>query len=113
MSEFQPYQRVQHIYMPSVKGLEKGTCHIFPKLDGANGSIWLSSSDKNTTTVRCASRRFELPHEHNKQGFYEWVQQNATYLEKVLSEWPQGYKIYGEWLVLNVITFYDPDAYKK
>ncbi len=51
MSEFRKYMHVERYGNDEVQGIEIGTCYIFPKLDGTNGSVWLQDDQ-----VCCGSR---------------------------------------------------------
>jgi len=124
---FRQYQHLERYNSALTEKItHEGPCHIFPKLDGANGSVWLhaalddneSNSLGNTsrtadTILRCGSRRHELSINNNNRGFFQWVHKHSQQLEGALREWPLGYRIYGEWLVSHSIKYYNKDAYNK
>ena len=53
--EFKKYQHVERYGTREVEGIEFGMCHIFPKIDGTNGSMWLSDCG-----IRYGSRKRAL-----------------------------------------------------
>lgn len=48
---FHPYQHVEKLGTAEVDGILDGTVYVFPKLDGANASVWLDDGE-----VKCGSR---------------------------------------------------------
>ena len=40
--EFKKYQHIERLGTLEVEGIELGTCYVFPKIDGTNGSnlVW-------------------------------------------------------------------------
>ena len=67
--EFKKYQHLERIGTVEVEGIEQGTCYCFPKLDGSNGSIWLSDDN----TLGCGSRNRELSMDDDNAGFMAWA----------------------------------------
>ena len=43
MTDFIKYQHIERWGMDEVEGIEIGTCHVFPKLDGTNASVYLDN----------------------------------------------------------------------
>jgi hypothetical protein len=66
MNEFKKYQHVERMGTVETEGILNGLVYIFPKIDGANGSIWF---DPYTNTIKCGSRKSELNTEHTNRGF--------------------------------------------
>jgi hypothetical protein len=89
-----------------VQGIELGTCHIFPKLDGTNASVWIDGEDN------CAgSRNRQLTLKKDNAGFYAKVKDHVL-LNKMLRTEP-SLRPYGEWLVPHNIKTYNEDAWRK
>lgn len=106
--EFKKYQKVRRLGDIYTEGLLDGIVHIFPKLDGANGSVWY---DEDEQKVKCGSRNLELNEEKQNQGFYDYVMGNEE-LIKLVKTYPT-LRFYGEWLVPHSIKNYKKDAWKK
>ncbi len=62
--EFKKYQHIERLGTTETEGIEFGTCHIFPKIDGTNGSVWLADGG-----VRFGSRKRELTEDFDNSGF--------------------------------------------
>ena len=45
--DFVKYQHVERLGVDEVDGIELGVCHVFPKIDGTNSSVWQRGDDKN------------------------------------------------------------------
>ena len=76
MMQFEKYQHVERLGKSGVSNILDGICHIFPKIDGTNGQIWLEDG-----VVKAGSRRRELSLEHDNQGFCAWVLQQKNIKE--------------------------------
>jgi len=97
--QFRKYMHIERLGSDVVQDILKGTCYIFPKLDGANASIWLGDDGK----VKCGSRNKELSQIDDLRGFWQWVQCNeelTEYFDKRPSD-----VIHGEWLVSHNIKY--------
>lgn len=102
---FQRYQHVARFGHEDVEDIQLGTCYVFPKIDGTNGSIWWSGE------IRAGSRNRELSLENDNQGFYKHVIQDTRYFR--LLELNPSLTLYGEWLVPHTLKTYREDAWRK
>lgn len=107
MAVFKKYQHVERLGATEVDGILDGTCHIFTKLDGANGSVWLDKTNR----IRCGSRNTELSETVTNRGFMQWVLQNEHKFKELFVRYPNVCRVYGEWLVEHQIKYYT--AYNK
>ncbi len=105
---FEKYQKVRRLGDIYTEGILSGRVYVFPKLDGANGSVWY---DHDKGKVLCGSRRVLLTPEKTNQGFYEYVNDNEE-LQKIAKTYPT-LRFYGEWLVPHSIKDYKDDAWNK
>lgn len=111
-SEFRSYQHIERLGTSSIEGLTNGICHIFPKLDGTNASIWW---DKTHSKVACGCRTRELSYETPQQdnyGFCAWVNKPEN-LKRFTAFFVKytNCRLYGEWLVPHTIKTYKQDAW--
>ena len=102
---FEKYQHVTRFGTSEVGGIEAGTCHIFPKLDGTNGSIWFDER------LRCGSRNRELSLAQDNHGFMEAVINDERY--KAFFAAAPHLRLFGEWLVPHTIKTYREEAWRK
>ena len=105
--EFKKYQHLERFGTTEVKQIELGTCHVFPKLDGTNASVWLDENGE----VQAGSRKRHLSLDFDNAGFYAWVKEQSNILE-YLKENPT-HRLYGEWLVPHSLKTYREDAWRK
>ena len=105
--EFRKYQHLERFGTTEVKNIELGTCHVFPKLDGTNASVWLDEHGE----LQAGSRKRHLSLESDNAGFYEWVKDQSNILE-YLKENPK-HRLYGEWLVPHALKTYRDDAWRN
>jgi hypothetical protein len=49
---FRKYMHIEPIYSEEVKDIYSGTCYVFPKLDGSNGSVWLEHDESGECVVK-------------------------------------------------------------
>jgi len=104
---FKKFQHVCRLGTKEVEGIEKGTCYIFPKLDGTNASIWLDGD----VQAGSRTRKLDDSKDGDNAGFYKWVvtQRNiAAYLE----EFPT-HRLFGEWLVPHSLKTYRDSAWRN
>jgi hypothetical protein len=104
--EFKKYMHVERFGTTEVEDIEYGLCHIFPKIDGTNGSIWIDNG-----IIKAGSRNRELVLDNDNQGFYDWVVRQENLLEFFL-EFPEA-RLYGEWLVPHSLKTYRKDAWNR
>lgn len=105
---FKKYQHLERKGTVSVHGIENGVCHIFPKLDGTNGSIWRDSSG----AIKTGSRNRELTEEKDNAGFCAYVNANLKKFQSFFIKNPDV-RLYGEWLVPHTIKTYKENAWRK
>jgi hypothetical protein len=103
---FIKYQHLERYGNTEVEGIEVGTCYVFPKLDGTNGSVWWDDG-----ALRCGSRNRELTLDNDNAGFL-----NAMVVDKAITSFFDHTKnliLYGEWLVPHTLKTYNDDAWRK
>jgi hypothetical protein len=103
---FLKYQHLERYGNTEVEGIEVGTCYVFPKLDGTNGSVWWADG-----ALRCGSRNRELTLDNDNAGFL-----NAMVVDKAITSFFDHTKnliLYGEWLVPHTLKTYNDDAWRK
>lgn len=104
--EFVRYQHVERFGTDEVENIELGVCHVFPKIDGTNSSVWMNDG------VLCAgSRNRTLSLEADNAGFLAEISKHDGVL-KYLEKHPE-HRIYGEWLVPHSLKTYRDDAWRK
>lgn len=103
---FKKYQHLERFGTTSVEGIERGVVHVFPKLDGANGSIWIENGE-----IKAGSRNRELTLENDNAGFYAWVLKQEN-IKKLLLQRPY-LTLYGEWLVPHSLKTYRENSWRK
>ena len=109
MAEFKKYMHIERLGTDEDEGILVGDCYVFPKIDGANGSVWM---DVNKD-IKCGSRKRELSETVTNRGFTEWVKKNEDKFRKLFTEYPQAARVYGEWLVPHVIKHYEKSKYNN
>lgn len=110
MTTFRKYDHVEHLDRPEVAGIEMGTVHIFPKIDGTNASVWL---DLDGMRVQAGSRTRQLTIEADNAGFCAWVNSDDPKAATMRSWLRPGLVVYGEWLVPHTLKAYRSDAWKR
>jgi hypothetical protein len=105
--KFERYQHIEKLISEEVEGILDGEVLIFPKLDGANGSVWLDSNGV-TTGSRNRTLGGDAP---DNQGFDEFVQKQESFKE-FFNKFPD-WRLYGEWLVPHTFKGYRKDAWRK
>jgi hypothetical protein len=103
------YVHLERLGHRNNRGVDLGTCHIFPKLDGTNARIQRSEDRE----LLCGSRNRELSIDDDHFGFTAWVQSNADMLHSVFDALPTGATLYGEWLVPHTLKTYRDEAWRK
>lgn len=107
---FLKYPHLEKLGHREVEGLLAGTCYVFPKLDGTNGSLWFSKDEKR---IKGASRRRVLDLEQGKdnQGFLKTMLKDQR-IENFFRKYP-SLRLFGEWLVPHSLKTYRKDAWRK
>lgn len=86
---FIKYQHVERFGNLEVQNIELGLCHIFPKIDGTNASVWLENGEIKAgrmKTIKEIFGVFKMIYEIDKQF------QNMT--KELASEITEAYKVY-------------------
>jgi hypothetical protein len=106
--EFKKYQHVERFGNEEVEGIENGTCYIFYKIDGTNGSIW-----HNGIEIKAGSRNREIDPSSDNQGFFNsGITPFYGKYESFFKKYPE-LRLYGEWLVPHSLKTYSETAWKK
>jgi len=106
--DFKKYQHVERFGNEEVEGIENGTCYIFYKIDGTNGSIWADGGE-----IKAGSRNREIYSEDDNQGFYrDGLLKNENKYKLFFSKYPE-LRLCGEWLVPHSLKTYSETAWKK
>ncbi|MDY6957692.1 MAG: RNA ligase family protein [Halobacteriota archaeon] len=112
---FRKYDHVERWGHPDTEGIEIGTVHVFPKLDGTNASVW-KVSDAQNVKIGCGSRTREVGiYDENgwrdNAGFAKWAQQNQAFID-LFTQFPEWH-LYGEWLVPHTLRTYRDEAWHR
>ena len=105
--EFKKYQHIERFGTTEVEGIEFGKCYIFPKIDGTNSSVWLTSD----LDIGCGSRKRTLSLDNDNAGFMAWAISQENILE-FLMKYPY-LRLFGEWLVPHSLKTYRSSAWNK
>ena len=103
---FRKYQHVERFGTDEVDGIHLGTCHVFPKIDGTNGSVWNEDGE-----IKAGSRNRELSIDNDNAGFYAYILEHPG-IRRYLTDHPD-HLLYGEFLVKHTIKTYRDDAWRK
>ena len=104
--EFQKYMHVEKLGNTEVDGIELSKVHVFPKLDGTNGSLWMDN-----LKLCGGSRNRLLALDNDNHGFFDYAINKDQYINFFL-KFP-NFKLYGEWLVPHTLKTYRESAWKK
>ncbi len=117
---FLKYPHLEKYGNEAVADIDFGVCHIFPKLDGTNASVWYEDGK-----IICGSRNRQLnwklstpdvettegDNQSDNAGFAAWMKEQK-HIHLFLIENPTLI-LYGEWLVPHTLKTYRPYAWKK
>lgn len=107
---FKKYIHLERLGSQEVDGIEFGICHVFPKLDGTNASVWLGENG----WPQFGSRSRTLSEEADNHGFRNTIlgdDETRLRLVDVLHKHPD-WNIYGEWLVPHTLKSYREEAWE-
>lgn len=106
--EFRRYQHVEKYDTQSTRGIEIGTCYVFPKIDGTNSSTWINEGE-----IQAGSRSRHLgdTKERDNAGFCKWARLQTSIMN-LHTDHPD-LRLYGEWLVPHSLKTYRDEAWKK
>lgn len=102
---FIKYQHLERLGTIETEGIDKGTCYIFPKIDGTNSSLWWDRG------LQAGSRNRHLTLENDNAGFYEWAVRQGNIIN-LFFLYPD-LRLYGEWLVPHTLKTYQDSAWRK
>jgi len=105
--DFKKYQHVERFGTNEVEGIEFGTCYVFPKIDGTNGSIWMDEH----LNIQCGSRRRHLTEDQDNANFWHHAISDLR-LDAFFMKNPE-LRLFGEWLVPHSLKTYREDAWRK
>jgi len=100
------YIHLERFGTDEVDGINIGECHIFPKLDGTNASVWYHDGG-----IACGSRNRLLAVDDDNAGFCAWANGQEN-LIRMASENP-ALRFFGEWLVPHSLKTYREDAWRR
>jgi hypothetical protein len=101
------YIHLERFGTDEVDGINIGKCHIFPKIDGTNASVWLEDG------VMCfGSRNRQITPEDDNGGFANWAK-DKVFLKLLLDSLPEGSRVFGEWLIPHSLKTYRADAWRR
>lgn len=104
---FLKYQHIERYGGDETERINMGVCYIFPKLDGANSSIWLQD-DK----LCAGSRNRQLSIEADNAGFLQYIEENEERYRAFFDKFP-FLRLYGEWLVPHTLKTYREEAWRR
>jgi hypothetical protein len=104
---FKKYMHLERFGNDEVQGIELGLCHIFPKIDGTNASLWSGIGG-----LLCGgSRTRKLSIEEDNAGFLAAMEKNENIRMFFLEH--SELRLYGEWLVPHSLKTYSDEAWRK
>ena len=106
MTEFAKYQHIETFGSDEVEAIERGTVHLFPKIDGTNASVWYDERG-----LHFGSRSREITPDDDNQGFAAWASQSDA-LKEYFNRFGH-HRLYGEWLVPHTLKGYREDAWRR
>ena len=103
---FVKYQHIERLNTSATEGINIGTCYIFPKIDGTNGSIWMGKDG----SIEYGSRNRRISINDDNHNFAKTISLNEN-IQKFLNQYPY-LRLYGEWLVPHSLKTYRDDSWK-
>lgn len=103
--EYKKYQHVERFGTIETEGIENGMCYVFPKIDGANASLWWDDG------LQAGSRKRHLTLDNDNAGFLNWAG-NQNRFEHFFADYP-NLRLYGEWLVPHTLKTYQESAWRN
>lgn len=109
MLNFEKYMSLKRFGTQETYGIEKGTCYVFPKLDGTNSSVWYNPE----TGIEAGSRNRHLDEtsKGDNAGFCKWAKAQEN-IKEFLKQYSH-LRLFGEWLVPHSLKTYQEDAWKR
>lgn len=103
---FNKYQHLERLGTSAVDGINLGEAFVFPKLDGANASVWHDGE-----TLCAGSRNRQLSEEQDNAGFYKYVMESSDQFLKYFDRHPDNI-LFGEWMVPHTLKTYREDFWR-
>lgn len=113
---FKKYIHLERLGSQEVDGIECGVCHVFPKIDGTNASVWFDNGEKTGYPgLQFGSRSRVLEDGHDNHAFRNTMLKDAEQAEKLVKVFEKhpDWNIYGEWLVPHTLKSYRESAWRK
>lgn len=110
---YRRYDHLERLGHDEVSGIELGRVHIFPKLDGTNGVVFLNLDGNR---VCAGSRNRKLSEDVDNHGFRGWLDSDdpkAVTLRDYVRNANFPAVVYGEWLIPHTLKTYRPDAWRR
>lgn len=101
-------ERLSGAFNPEIAGLLDGQVWVFPKLDGANHSVFW---DAEKGCARCGSRNQILSEGYDTTGFYKYFTEHPELAEFV--EKHKNLILYGEFMTPHTIRTYDDSVWNR
>lgn len=105
--KYKSYQHIERFGTSAVRGIELGTCYVFPKVDGTNASTFLGDDN----TLQAGSRKRQLTLENDNANFYNQIIKDEK-ISNYLTKHPL-HRLFGEFLVPHTLKTYKEDAWRK
>lgn len=106
--EFKKYMHVETLGKDEVEGILDGEVFVFPKLDGANASVYMDDGG----VIHGCSRNRDLLGAKDNHGFQSYTNDHDALFRSYFDGYPKR-RLYGEWLVPHTLKTYRDDAWKK
>lgn len=107
MEGFQKYQHIERLGTSETHGILEGMVYVFPKIDGTNSQLWLSSD----CVIHGGSRNRELELNADNAGFFNWACGETKFFN--FFEIYPNLRLYGEWLVPHTLKTYAETAWRN
>jgi len=116
---FHKYQHIEKFGTTEVEGILEGTCHVFPKIDGTNASVWYEKgySEAAPFDIHCGSRRRVItPGDKDNHGFAAFINDpHNTFAQRIrrfFTLW-SDLRLHGEWLMPHSLRTYREEAWRR
>jgi len=104
---FEKYQHVERFGTGEVDGINIGKCYVFPKIDGANASVWMHDDGR----IGTGSRNNEITGTDSIKGFTSYIESHDG-VKRFFDSYPNC-RLFGEWLIPHTLKTYRDDAWRK
>lgn len=103
---FVRYPHLERYGNEEVSGINIGTVHVFPKLDGTNASVWMEGGK-----LSFGSRNRLLDVHNDNAGFMN-ANTDSKNLHRFFLMYP-NFRLFGEWLVPHTVKGYRDESWRK